>query len=130
MKPTRKNAREATQLFRACFVEGALDEARVREVVGELAASKPRGYQALLAAFQRLVRLEASRHLAKVESARPLSADLQAKLVQTLTAAYGAGVSASFTQNPALIGGLRIQVGSDVYDGSIRGRLEALQRSF
>ena len=43
---------------------------------------------------------------------------------------YGAGVSISFAQNPALIGGLRIQVGSDLYDGSVKMRLEKLEESF
>ena len=33
-------------------------------------------------------------------------------------------------QNPALLGGLRIKVGSDVYDGSVQGRLENLVESF
>jgi F-type H+-transporting ATPase subunit delta len=32
--------------------------------------------------------------------------------------------------NPALIGGMRIQVSSDVYDGSVRAGLESLQKSF
>ena len=35
-----------------------------------------------------------------------------------------------FAQNPALIGGMRIKVGSDVYDGSVQARLAALQESF
>ena len=43
---------------------------------------------------------------------------------------YGAGVNISFGQNPALIGGLRIQVGSDLYDGSVRTRLDKLERKF
>ncbi len=41
-----------------------------------------------------------------------------------------AGLTISFAQNPALIGGLRIQVGSDVYDGSVRARLESLRETF
>jgi F-type H+-transporting ATPase subunit delta len=40
---------------------------------------------------------------------------------------YGAGVEATFTENPALIGGMRIKVGSDVYDDSVRARLAALE---
>jgi F-type H+-transporting ATPase subunit delta len=39
-------------------------------------------------------------------------------------------VSISFAQNPALIGGLRIQVGSDLYDGSVKTRLQKLEESF
>jgi F-type H+-transporting ATPase subunit delta len=36
----------------------------------------------------------------------------------------------NFVQNPALIGGLRIKVGSDVYDGSVQARLNKLAESF
>ena len=60
----------------------------------------------------------------------PLPADLQVSVQAELTKVYGPGITASFAENPALIGGLRIQVGSDVYDGSVRGRLAALERSF
>ena len=43
---------------------------------------------------------------------------------------YGPGLNISFVQNPELIAGLRIKVGSDVYDGSVQARLAALQESF
>ncbi len=43
---------------------------------------------------------------------------------------YGAALRTTFVLQPALIGGLRIQVGSDVYDGSVRAGLAALERSF
>jgi F-type H+-transporting ATPase subunit delta len=43
---------------------------------------------------------------------------------------YGQGLNISFAQNPALLGGLRIKVGSDVYDGSVQSRLENLVESF
>ena len=43
---------------------------------------------------------------------------------------YGLGITTVFSIKPALIGGMRIQVGSDVYDGSVRRSLEQLKRSF
>jgi F-type H+-transporting ATPase subunit delta len=130
MKASKKVTREATQLYRACLAGGVLDEGRVRETVQKLADARPRGYLAILLAFLRLVKLDAARHTAKVESAQPLPGDLRQRVVETLKGAYGAGLSASFAENPALIGGMRVQVGSDVYDGSVRGRLAALERSF
>jgi F-type H+-transporting ATPase subunit delta len=36
----------------------------------------------------------------------------------------------SFHVNPALVGGLRVKVGSDVYDGSVAARLQKLEESF
>jgi F-type H+-transporting ATPase subunit delta len=130
MNASKRTVREAAGLLRACLVEGTLDENRAGQVVQELATAKPRGYLALLTIFRRLVKLECGRHNAKVESAQPLPADLQTKVLESLTAAYGPGLSTSFSENPELIGGLRIQVGGDVYDGSVRGRLAALERSF
>ena len=65
-----------------------------------------------------------------VESAAPLTPELQAEVRNDLARIYGPGLNLSFGQNAALIGGMRIQVGSDVYDGSVRGRLNSLQESF
>ncbi len=130
MKASRQAVREATQLFRACLVKGVLDEDRVRRVVEDMAAGKPRGYLETLSVFRRLVKLECARHTARIESALPLPADQQASVLSSLARAYGTGLRASFVDNPALIGGMRIQVGSDVYDGSVRARLAALEKSF
>ncbi len=130
MKASRRTIADATRLFRACCVEGALDEARVRQVVREFAARRPRGYLATLGVFRRLVQLECARHNANIESAQALPDDLKVKVLETLNAAYGSGLNTVFSENPKLIGGLRIQVGSDVYDGSVRGRLARLERSF
>jgi F-type H+-transporting ATPase subunit delta len=130
MKATKQARRDGTQLFRACLVNGMLDEARARQMVQQVIANKPRGYLGVLSYFRRLVLLDIARRTAKVDTAAPLTPDLQAKVQASLVKVYGQGVVASFALNPALIGGIRIQVGSDVYDGSVRGRLVALERSF
>jgi F-type H+-transporting ATPase subunit delta len=114
-------------LFRLALVDGRLDESRVRRIARRLAASTRRGSLALLACFQRLVRLDRDRHAAVVESATALPAALRQDVEAGLARAYGQGVDASFQENPALIGGMRIKVGSDVYDGSVRARLAALK---
>jgi F0F1-type ATP synthase delta subunit len=38
-------------------------------------------------------------------------------------------LASEFVQDPALIAGMRVRVGSDVYDGTIMGRLAALEKS-
>jgi F-type H+-transporting ATPase subunit delta len=43
---------------------------------------------------------------------------------------YGRGLLMSYANNPRLLGGVRVTVGSDVYDGSIQGRLTALEERF
>ena len=130
MKITRQARREATELYRRCLVKGVLEESRAQRLIRQLIASKPRGYLVTLVYFRRLVKLDRARHTAKIESAVLLSADLQTNLQAELEQAYGPALNTRFLHNPALIGGMRIQVGSDVYDGSVRFRLAALEQSF
>ena len=130
MKISKQARRDAKQLFRACTVSGLLDEARARQSVQAVIAGKPRGYVAILSHFERLVRIDLERRTARVESATPLTGAMEGALRSGLARRYGTGLNLSFTQNPALIGGLRIQVGSDVFDGSIQARLSALAESF
>ena len=130
MKTSKLAHREARQLFRACTPAGVLDENRVRQAVKLLLEKKPHRYLTILTHFQRLIKLELDRRATVVESAAPLAPDLQANLKDALTRIYGAGLSYSFTENPALLGGLRIKVGCDVYDGSVQARLAALEQSF
>lgn len=130
MKTSKQTRREAKLLFRSCLLDGNLDESRVRGTIERLIAMKPRGYIAILEHFKRLAKLEIEKRTAIVESPLPLSPDQQAGLQAQLASAYGRGLNLSFVQNPALIGGLRIKVGSDVFDGSIQGRLNQLQATF
>ena len=130
MKISKQAQREARQLFRSCQVNGLLDENRVRRTFELVLEKKPRGCIGILSRLQRLVKLDLEQHAARVESATPLPADLREEVAASITRNYGAGVDISFSQNPALIGGLRIQVGSDLYDGSVKTRLEKLEQSF
>ena len=127
MKANRTVKRAARQLFRLCLVNGALDEGRARQVAERIAASRRRGALAILSDFQRLVRLDSDRHSAFVESATPLVPGMREGIQAGLTRVYGPGLEATFAENPALIGGMRIKVGSDVYDDSVRARLAALE---
>ena len=127
MKANRKVKRAARQLFRLCLVDGVLDEGRTRQVAQRLAASRQRGALAILSDLQRLVRLDREQHRALVESAAPLAPGMRDDIRAGLTRGYGPSLEATFVENPALIGGMRIKVGSDVYDDSVRARLAALQ---
>jgi F-type H+-transporting ATPase subunit delta len=130
MKISKQARRDGKQLFRSCMVNGLLDENRVRQAVAAVIAQKPRGYMSILSQLERLVKLDIERRTAKVESAAVLSPEQQTAVKADLGGKYGAGLNISFVQNPALLGGLRIKVGSDVYDGSVRARLENLRETF
>jgi F-type H+-transporting ATPase subunit delta len=130
MKTKRQAQREATRLFRLCMVEGSLDESLVRAVVQQIIDAGRPGSLNLLTRFQRLVRLDRAAHGATVESVTPLPPDVRASIEEGLARLYGRGVDTRYTANPTLLGGVRITVGSDVYDGSIHGRLAALEARF
>jgi F-type H+-transporting ATPase subunit delta len=124
---TKRHRRVARQLFQWCLVAGTLDPDRARKVARRLAEGAGRDSLAVLSAFQRLVRLERDRHTALVESATPLADDVRHEIEASLVRLHGEGLRLVFALNPALLGGVRIKVGSDVYDGSVRGRLDALE---
>jgi len=130
MKQTKQARREAKQLFRLCFANGLLDEGRVRQVVQQVGESRNRNRFNVLSQFQRLLKLHWARHTATVQSATALSAGMQSSVQAGLARVYGAELSISFIHSPALIGGMRIKVGSDVYDGSVQARLAALEARF
>ena len=127
MKISKQARREAKNLFRVAQVNGVLDDNKARAVVDEVLTQKPRNYLGILSHFQRLVKLDIDRRNARIESVIPLDEAQQNTVKSTLIKRYGAGLNFTFQQNPALIGGMRIQVGSDVFDGSIQSRLEQLQ---
>jgi F-type H+-transporting ATPase subunit delta len=129
MKVSKQARVEARRLFRACVANGKLDEARVRDIVRLVADEKPRGFLGILTQFEKLVKLEDARRTAIIESATALSPDYQSKVQADLTRVYGDGLIFNYKQNAALLGGLRIKVGGDVYDGSVEGRLAALVES-
>lgn len=129
MKISKEVRRTSRQLFRACLVNGKLDDSRVRIVVNQITASKPRGYLAMLDSFAGLVRNEVESQRAVVESATPLADGIQKELKTSLSQKYGRELSLEFHIKPELLGGVRVKVGSDVWDGSVKARLEALKAS-
>lgn len=129
MKISKEARRTSRQLFRACMADGKLDDSRVRTVVSTVASSKPRGYIGMLDAFARLVAHEVDRQRALVESASALTPATQSDLQASLSKKYDRQLTLDFRVNPELLGGIRVKVGSDVWDGSVKARLEALKAS-
>ena len=130
MKISKQAQRDARQLFRSCLVCGLLEEARARQVVALLLEKKPRGYVEILSRLHRLVKLELARRSVRVENAVATTPEQRSDIQARLTKAYGPGLDIQYVSNPALLGGLRIQVGSDLYDGSVKNRLDQLEQSF
>jgi F-type H+-transporting ATPase subunit delta len=123
MRITKQARRDAKQLFRNCRVNGVLDEGKVRQAVQAIIERKPRGYFAVLSHFERLVKLDLDRRTARVENSVETSPTLMESIKANLTRRYGPGLNVTFLVNPALIGGLRIKV------GSVQERLNRLEES-
>lgn len=127
MKLSKEARKAAKSLFLGCFSEGQLDDGKVRTVVKELADRKPRHYLEILEGFQRYIRLELAKRHAIVESATHLERETRDQLRKALKAKYGGDITTEFKEAPELIGGLRIKIGSDVWDNSVHDRIARLE---
>jgi F-type H+-transporting ATPase subunit delta len=130
MKLSKEARKLSEQLFRGSFTGARLDAEKVRSVTDFVIRTRPRQHVGVLKEFARLIRLELAKHHAVIESASPLEAAEKSAVTATIRAKYGADVTTDFKTNPDLIGGLRIQVGSDVVDASVRSRLDRLATDF
>lgn len=129
MKVNRQSQRIATKLLRFCLDGGKLNSARARQVARRIVESRHRGRITILTAFQRLVRLDCAKRTAEIASAVALQNDLRERFAADLERLYGVDLQVQFVERPELIGGVRVSVGNDVYDDSIRYRLALLKRS-
>ena len=126
MKASKEAVRAARKLMRLSVKDGQLDLGTAQSMVKRIADAKPRGYLGILSTFQRLLRLEIGKKHAVIESASVLDANEGEGIAENLRRKYGSDLTTEFKTNPDLIGGLRVRVGSDVWDGSVRARLQNL----
>jgi len=129
MKITKDARKAARRFFSLCLVDGQLNETRVMTLVRRIGERKPRHYQGILSAFQNLVRIEVEKRHALIESATVLDVATREKVAVDLEKQFGKGLIFEFKENAGLIGGLRIRVGNDVWDGSVKERLERLREA-
>jgi F-type H+-transporting ATPase subunit delta len=128
MKINKETRQLAKGLLRASFVDGKLDSARVSSLLKSLIEKKPRHYIQAIEAYKRLIRLEVEKRTATIETATELSSEAGQEIVANLKRRYGNDLTARFVVSPELLGGMRIRVGSDVWDSSVRNRLQRLQQ--
>ncbi len=82
---------------------------------------------AILEAFERLMAAHRGLVSAEVVSARPLTAEQSERLAAGLRSALGKDPRIQTRVDPALLGGLRVKVGSRLYDASLRAKLDTLK---
>ena len=127
MKISKEARKLSKKLFLGSFSDGKLDEAKVRTIAQTVIDQKPRKYIDILKNYQRLIRAEVAKRHAVIESASELAGDMRQQLLGTLRSKYGQELTTEFKVSPELIGGLRVKIASDVWDGSVRGHLSRLE---
>ena len=128
MKVNKEIRRVSREMLRASFTDGQLDSGRIGSLVDSVIARKPRNYVGILKNYRRLLRLELEKRRARIDSASEVDPAVKSEIVASLQNKYGSDLSSEFLVNPELLGGMRIRVGSDVWDGTVRNRLERLQQ--
>jgi F-type H+-transporting ATPase subunit delta len=119
----------ARQLFTMSLVDGAISGDRVAGVLQYLEKHTPANPMMVLKAYRRLVAVEVAKGEAVVEHAGAVNDAMLAAIAAAMTKKYGRPVTATAKPNPALIAGLRVHVGDDIYESSIAGQLAALASS-
>ena len=128
MKVNKEIRQISREMLRASFTNGQLDSGRIASVVDSVIARKPRNYVDILKNYRRLLRLELEKRRARIETASEVDPAVKAEIVASLKNKYGGDLTSEFLVNPQLLGGMRIRVGSDVWDGTVRNRLDRLQQ--
>jgi len=128
MKVNKEIRQISREMLYASFTDGQLDSGRIASIVDSVIARKPRNYVDILKNYRRLLRLELEKRRARIETASEVDPAVKAEIVASLKNKYGGDLTSEFLVNPQLLGGMRIRVGSDVWDGTVRNRLDRLQQ--
>jgi F-type H+-transporting ATPase subunit delta len=127
MSKQAKNAHQlARQLFKLSLADGAVSDERVSGVLAYVAKHRPASPVIVLRAYYRLVAAELAKGQAVVEHAGAIDGALLASIAAAMSRKYGRTVTAAAKPNAALLAGLRVHVGDDIYESSVAGQLAAL----
>jgi F-type H+-transporting ATPase subunit delta len=127
MKLNKEIRQLSRKMLQASYMDGRLDPSRIASLVDSVIREKPRNYMSVLKNYKRLLRLEVEKRHATIETASEVDPAIGSTIVASLKNKYGDDLATDFHVDPQLLGGMRIRVGSDVWDGSVRNRLQRLQ---
>ncbi|MSU45770.1 MAG: hypothetical protein EXS42_01230 [Lacunisphaera sp.] len=126
MRGDKKTKLLAKQLFKLSLVNGAVSPEQVAGVLGYIEKVQSRHPLALLKLYHRAIVTEVAKSRAIVEHAGAVS-DTTLKLIESaMSRKYSRPVTATAQPCPKLLAGLRVRVGSDVYEANVSGQLAAL----
>ena len=129
MKVSKDAARTARRIFRLCAPNGQLNEDHIKQSFTKIIEDRPANFRQILHELQRLTRSDVESRIATIESATDLDITERTRIEENLKQQYSPSLSFTYSVDPALLGGVKMQVGDDVWDGSVKARLEKLTES-
>lgn len=126
MRGSKQIQQLARQLFKVSLVDGQLSAERVAGVLEYIEKHAPAQQLPVLQAYRRLVTAEVARSRAVIEHAGPVSDSVLLSIQAAMTQRYRRSIAAVRRPNPALLAGLRVRVGDDVFESSVSGQLASL----
>ena len=130
MAAVAKQAQQlARQLFKLSVVDSVVSTDRVAGVLAYVEKNAPANAVLVLKAYHRLVSVELAKSEARVEHAGAVAPAALTAIAAAMTKKYSRPIAATSHANPALLAGLRVRVGDDVYESSVSGQLAALSLS-
>ena len=127
--PSKAADKLARQFFKLSVIEGAVSPERVAGILEYVEAHPPANPLMVLRAYHRLIAAELARSAAVIEHAGPVTGEILQGIARVLSAKYKRPVTAVAKPNPALLAGLRVHLGDDVFEASAAGQLAALAES-
>ena len=129
MRGDKKTKLLAKQLFKLSLRDGQVSSEQVAGVLSYIEQAAPRHALALLKLYQQTIVTELAKSHARVEHAGPISATTLQLIASAMTKKYARPVTATAQPNPRLLAGLRVRIGSDLYESSVAGQLATLSHA-
>lgn len=130
MASQKKHAQQLSrQYFKLSMADGALSADRVSGVLQHIEKHRPPHTLAVLKAYQRLIASEFARGQAVVEHAGSMPETALATIAAAMSRKYGRPISGVARRNDALLAGVRVRVGDDVYESNVASHLATLAAS-
>lgn len=109
------------------LLEGKVTSSTIKLAVQAVDA-RHRSFEAAIEAYQKVVADRQNQLVAVVRSATELTEDQRERLAAALGRQYGHQVHLNVVVDPGVLGGISVEIGDDVIDGTVAGRLDDARR--